>query len=289
MGFLPKNRTLLKQIFRSVSGKTGTVLIAIFISCFLFAPAYPGEIVEKVKREKSVIVGITADAPPFSYSTDEEGHLKGFDVEITEVILEGVNLTPMFLVVDPIELIPLVAEGEIQMVPGLAHKMGWERVIDFSVTYFNGGTGVVVKKSSSITKLNHLKRKKVALPSGISAEEVSTMIPDVVLLPTENISSGLKLLKERRVVGVAGNIRDILKTISEEEKPERFIIIEELLSKIPYAVGVPPTDARWREMIDFSMMKMFESGLYREIYERWFGKYSRTKYPFGYTIELWPK
>lgn len=304
MKFLPEKRAFTKPTDRSSAARAGMTSIAVFISFFLFvslfaspfaslfvsiSPAYAGEIVERVKREESVIVGITTDTPPFSYSTDDKGYPIGFDVEIAEAILDEINLKPIFVVVDPLELIPLVAEGEIQMAPGLAHRMSWERVIDFSTTYFIGGTGIVVKRSSSITKLSHLKRKKIALPPGISESEVSSMIEGVLIVPTDDVSTGFELLKGRKVVGVAGNIRDILKIVSEEEKPERFIIVEERLSKIPYAVGVPPSDARWKEMVDFSMMKMFESGLYSKIYEKWFGRYSRLKYPIGFTMEIWPK
>jgi len=205
------------------------------------------------------------------------------------------NIKPRFVVVNPIELIPLIAEGEIQMAPGLSHKIGWEQAIDFSVTYFVAGTGVAVSRGSSIRKIRHLKRKKIALPSSISnkmADDMfSKMIPGVEFVSTKNVFSGFELLKERKVVGVYGNIRDLLNCISreDEEKPGSFIVIEESISKTPCAVGVPPTDARWREMIDFSMMKIFESGEYGKIYEKWFGKDSQTKYSPGFTMEIWPK
>ena len=285
------------------------LLLFFLLLVLIFTPTkslYAGEIVEKVKSDKVVIVGIVADAPPFSFLMGKDGvpinlvesiestgptNLTGFDVEIAQAIIKNLNLNikPKFVVVNPIELIPLIAEGEIHMAPGLSHKIGWEKAIDFSVTYFVAGTGVAVKKGSSIRKLKHLKRRKIALPSGISADIVLRMIPGVELVPTEDVSSGFELVKERVVVGVAGDIRDLLNYISREEKPGSFIVMEESISKTPCAIGIPPTDARWREMIDFSMMKIFESGEYGEIYEKWFGKDSRTKYSPGFTMELWPK
>ncbi len=291
------------------------LLFLLFLLLLLiFAPTkslYAGEIVEKVKRDNTVTVGIIADTQPFSYSMDKDGvpinldeaiepsNLTGFDVEITQAIIKNLNLSldlnikPKFVVVNPIELIPLIAEGEIQMAPGLPHKIGWERAIDYSVTYFMAGTGIAVKRDSSIRKLRHLKRRKIALPSGISDNMadniVLKIIPGVEIVPTEDVSSGFELLNERRVVGVAGDIRDLLSYISRDEKTGSFIVMEESISKTPCSVGIPPTDARWREMINFSMIKTFESGEYGEIYEKWFGKDSQSKYSPGFTMEIWPK
>gem|GEM_PF-2253325 len=287
--------------------KTGGVnLLVVAAFTLLLSATVPrlcaGEVVEGVVKEGVVIVGIGGEAPLFSHPTggeeidkDKPAGLTGFDVEIVGAVLEqiaeleNINITPRFIMVDPVELIPLVAEGEIQMAPGLAHKIGWERAIDFSVTYFNGGTGIVVKRSSSIKKLRHLRGKKIALPPGVTADKISMAVSGAELVPVEDLSSGFKLLKGGKVVGVAGDVRVLLGIISLQEKPEKFTLLDELVSKVPYGIGIPPEDPRWREMIDFSMMKIFESGLYREIYERWFGRDSRTRYPIGFTMEIWPK
>ncbi|MBN1574698.1 MAG: transporter substrate-binding domain-containing protein [Deltaproteobacteria bacterium] len=289
------------------TGRLKLIWVAVSLLLFLSAPAprlYAGETVDRIMKDGVVVVGIGGEVPPFSYSTGEEGDeaelisLTGFDVEIVGAILEGIaaieeigniDITPRFVTVDPVELIPLVAEGEIQMAPGLAHKMGWERAIDFSVTYFKGGTGIAVKKSSSIRRLGHLKGKKIALPQGIKDDKIDTALSGVNLVPVEDLSSGFELLKGGKVVGVAGDVRELLRIISLEEKPERFILVDELVSMVPYCVGIPPEDPRWREMINFSMMKIFESGLYRKMYEKWFRRDSRTKYPIGFTMEIWPK
>lgn len=266
------------------------IIFSIFIS-FYPSQASGGEVSSSVLERSEVTIGVSYCCLPFSYVEGEGDDIAfwGFDVDIARAVAKKIGVEPRFEPIDSRELIPLVAEGYIQMAPGLVHRIGWEMVIDFSATYFTVGKRILVLDGSGQGRLKDLRRKKIAITTEKTGEEVLSVIPDAKLVFVEDLAHGISLLEDRKISGVTGDLEVLLEFLFFDENPKRFRLITESITEAPRAIGVPPGDSRWRELIDFSLIDLYVSGEYMEIFDVWFGKDSPTRLQFDFEMELWPR
>ncbi len=262
--------------------------LLLIVSCPL--PLTAGEIADAVRDSGVMTVGVRGDYLPFSKATGQGDDLtfSGFDVDIARAAAERLGVTAKFVVVDPDVIVPTVAEGIVQEVPCLNHRMSWERVIDFSVTYLVGGTMALVPASSGMYRLSSLTGKAIAVVTGTDLTDLDKKISDAVIVPVDTPEAGLELLADRKVKALVGDFKDLVSLQTKSEKPGSLRIIKEPIVTIPIAVGLPPDDGIWRGMVDRALMDLWVSGKYAEIYETWFGKGAVVRIPLNFTMEVWP-
>ena len=263
---------------------------AIFLACF---PPYLGaaETADTVRESGVMIVGVRAGYLPFSEAIGQGDEIaySGFDVDLARAVAGLIGVQTRFVVVEPNVTVPMAAEGIIQMAPGLNHRMSWERVIDFSVTYLYGGTMAMVPASSGIYSLSSLRGKPIAVVAGTDTAGVQKKVPGTTIIETDSPQAGLALLTNREVVALVGDFKDLVNLVAESEKPWALRIIKEPIVPTPIAMGLPPEDGTWREIVDRALMDLWVSGRYAEIYETWFGKGAAVRLPLDFTMEVWPK
>jgi polar amino acid transport system substrate-binding protein len=262
--------------------------LVLIVSCPLALAA--GEIADAVRESGVMTVAVRGDYLPFSKATGQGDELtfSGFDVDIMRAVAERIGVAVEFVVVEPNVVVPLVAEGIVQAAPGLNHRMSWERVIDFSVTYLVGGTMALVPASSGIYRLSSLAGRPVAIVAGTDVTELAKKIPDADIIPVDTPQAGLELLANRQVRALVGDFKDLVSLQTESEKPHSLRIITEPIAPIPVAVGLFPDDGTWRERVDRALMDLWVSGGYVEIYETWFGREAPVRIPLDFTMEVWP-
>ncbi|MBN2225071.1 MAG: transporter substrate-binding domain-containing protein [Deltaproteobacteria bacterium] len=277
------------------NGIRATVYAAALAALIVLAwcPAYlaAAETSDAVRESGIMTVGIRADYLPFSEVTGQGDNItySGFDVDTIRAVAAFIGVQTHFVVVEPGVVVTLVAESVIQVAPGLNHRMGWERVIDYSVTYLAGGTKAMVLASSGIFSLSSLSRKRIAVVAGTDITGIETKIRDGVTIEVETPEAGLLLLTDREVTALVGDFKDLVNLVAESEKPATLRIIKEPIVPIPIALGLPPDDGAWRELMDRALMDLWVSGRYAEIYETWFGSEAKVRLPLDFTMEVWPK
>lgn len=266
-------------------------LAALLLSVCLPAVVTAGEMADVVRESRVMIVGVRSGYLPFSDATvsGEEITYSGFDVDLARAVAEVIGVETRFVVVEPAVIIPMAAEGIIQVAPGLNHRSSWERVIDFSVTYMPGGTRALVLASSGIYSLSSLRGKRIAVVTGTDQAELGKKIAATTTVMADTPEAGLDLLVNREVVALVGDFKDIVNLVTVSERPASFRIVREPVVPAPIALGLPPEDGAWRELVDRALMDIWVSGRYAEIYETWFGSRARVQIPLGFTMEVWPK
>jgi ABC-type amino acid transport substrate-binding protein len=266
-------------------------LAALLVLACVPAGLAAAETAATVKDSGFMIVGIRADYLPFSEVTGQGDNIdySGFDVDLARAIADEIGVTPRFVVVEPAVVVPLVAESVIQAAPGLNHRMSWERVIDYSVTYMAGGTKAMVLTSSGITRLAHLAGKRVAVVAGTDTTGMEEKIAGIITVGVDTPEEGFDLLTGREVTALIGDFKDLVNLAATSEKPAALRIVAEPIVPAPIAVGLPPDDGDWRETVDRALMDLWVSGRYAEIYETWFGSDAAVRLPLDFTMEIWPE
>ncbi len=119
------------------------VTIALFGSAILLSGC------TEEKEENKIIVGTSADFPPFEYT--DNGKIVGFDIELITAILENLNYTVEVQDIGFDSLIPSLQTDKIDVIAaGMTITDAREDVIDFSDPYYQADQSVLIKKGSGV-------------------------------------------------------------------------------------------------------------------------------------------
>ena len=126
------------------------------------SPSY----VEQIKKRGKLIVGTSADWPPFEYI--HEGEYAGIDMVIAQRIAQelGVELEIKDMKFDA--LIEALSNGMVDIIiADITPISEREKVIDFSIPYyFSKGYAVLTLKEANIDSVESLYGKKIGVQSG---------------------------------------------------------------------------------------------------------------------------
>jgi polar amino acid transport system substrate-binding protein len=99
---------------------------------------------------QKIIVGTSADFPPFEY-TDANGTIIGFDIEMVTTILENLNYTVEVKDIAFDSLIPSLQAGTIDViVAGMTITDERDEQIDFSISYYEADQSFIIKTDSGV-------------------------------------------------------------------------------------------------------------------------------------------
>ena len=111
------------------------------------------------KEEKVLVVGTSADFPPFEYKDPETGEIVGFDIELIKLIAQKIGYDRVEIKdMDFDSLIPALQAGQIDVaIAGMTITEKRKQQVDFSIPYWSADQAVVVRKGSRITVLGRKK------------------------------------------------------------------------------------------------------------------------------------
>jgi polar amino acid transport system substrate-binding protein len=144
------------------------LLIGWFIPSPLVTPE-PPSLLSKIKARGSLIVGTSADYPPFENYNITLDLIEGFDVDVTEMIGGALNVTVEWSDIPFNSLIGACLSGEIDMIAAaMTYDEERAKSLAPSSTYITVSQAVVVKLSSpiTITHLENITAYKVGVQSG---------------------------------------------------------------------------------------------------------------------------
>lgn len=125
-------------------------ILVMLVVLSMLAPAISLSGCVEEENGNKIIVGTSADFPPFEY-TDETGKIIGFDIELVTAILENLNYTVEVKDIGFDSLIPSLQADKIDIIAaGMTITEAREEIIDFSDPYYQADQSVLIKKGSGV-------------------------------------------------------------------------------------------------------------------------------------------
>lgn len=152
---------------------TGTLLGYLLLSTSgLFTAAEIPSAVERIKSRGKLILGTSADWPPFEY-VDKNGQYAGIDIEIAKRIAAKLGVQLEVKDMKFAALIEALKKGDVDIViADMTPTAEREKEIDFSLPYYySKGYAVVTLKTSTIASEADLQGKRVGVQLGTIQEE----------------------------------------------------------------------------------------------------------------------
>ena len=98
------------------------------------------DVFTRVRARGTLRVGFAANNLPFSYF-NADGQLVGFDVEMASRLAREMGLKPEFVPIDWDSLPEMLAEGIVDVMPGMWYRPNWFGRVELSAPYLEGTIG----------------------------------------------------------------------------------------------------------------------------------------------------
>lgn len=251
---------------------------------------------DAVAESGKVIIGIGQEAAPFGYM--ENNQLVGFDVEIARAVAKklesyvGKDLQVVFRAVTDETRISWVQSGEIHM--SLCHTnitRKRDANIDFSAPYGWDGKGVLYLASQGKLDLSDFAGKTIGIKRSSSSEgEILAYFEaqgwtEPILKQFDNHTAGINALVAGQIDGFTDDNSIIVNTAMKaghKVGPDGVLFVTDTpYSPAYFGIGVPENDSDWRDVLNYCLHDLWESGEFHAIHEKWFGPDSMCPTPLG--------
>lgn len=260
--------------------------------CVLLAgsmAAWAETVVEKVARTGVLTAGTRRDAVPFAYVNDED-EWTGYSIDLLVLIKDQLEqelnqeINLELVEVSLPDRIPQVRSGELDILCDIS-SFSWERdrVVDFTIPYFQTGTRILVQADSSIdgSEDSLAERRIGVVPNTISDQVVAVIQPTAELVQIESKEQVLEGLENGDLDGFAFDGLLLEAARRARDDADQYKVVPPL-DQLPYgrqnyACMVPENNSTFLNyanlaIAQFMMGVLIEDDRYTEILNRWFGE-----------------
>ena len=239
-----------------------------------------------IQSRGRLAVALVSDRAPFSYA-DATGAAAGYEVNLVRLMAErwlgdgaAVDFTPTTVEAGK----EMVRAGQADLlVGGLAHTRAAELELDFSLTTYVAGEGLLVQAGTLITDVTSLRGQQVAAVEGSGSREALLAAAraagvSLTVLPRPTLEEAVALLGEGRVIAVAGDRADLL---GLAYATPGLGVLSLRLTQVPLALALPPGDSAFRDLVNLTLQAMKADGQRDLLYATWFDDVPPV-------LEVWP-
>lgn len=239
-----------------------------------------------IQSRGRLAVAMVNDRAPFAY-LNEEGSPIGYDVSLVRAMAERWlnDATAMDVMSVPADTgMQLLHTGQVDLlIGGVAHNRAVEMSIDLSLTTYIAGEGLMIQAGSPITDIASLQGQQVAVIEGSQSREVLLTAAQnagvsLTVLPQPNLDAALARLQEGQVAAIAADRATLL---GPAYATPGLGVLSLRLTQIPLALGLPPGDSAFRDLINLTLQTMKSDGQLDPIYSAWFDDAPPA-------LEIWP-
>ncbi len=178
-----------------------TALLACIILCYaLLNIMKPSQTTQT--NENALIVGTSADYPPYEKIDLATGKIVGFDIDLIEAIAARLGKTVTYVDMPFNALIMNLAAGKIDLIAaGLCITQEREKAVLFSDVYLENDPIVIIykKNQTNINSLQDLYGKTVAVNTGYTADTYLSKFSQIALVRLESSSDSILAVQTNTV------------------------------------------------------------------------------------------
>lgn len=239
-----------------------------------------------IQARGRLVVALVPDRPAFAH-VDAAGVPRGYEVSLVQQM--AARWLGDATAVDFITVTLGIGKGTLHtgeadiLIGGLAHTRAAEMELDFSQTTYVAGEGLLVQAGTTITDVTSLDGLQVAAVEGSGSQQVLLAAArganvSLTVLPQPTLEAAITLLEEGHVAAVSGDRADLL---GPAYARPGLGVLALRLTQVPLALGLPPGDSTFRDLINLTLQTMKTEGQLDSIYAAWFDEAPAP-------LEVWP-
>jgi ABC-type amino acid transport substrate-binding protein len=239
-----------------------------------------------IQARGRVVVALASDRAPFAY-LDADNAPTGYEVSLVRQMAAywlGDD-TAVDFISAPVETgKEMLRTGQADLlVGGLPHTRAAELEVDFGLTIYVAGEGLLIQAGTPITNLASLNGQQVAVIEKSGSREILLAAAQdagisLTALPQPTLEAAIAALEEGRVAAIAGERADLL---GPAYATPGVGMLPLRLTEVPLALGLPPGDSAFRDLVNLTLQTMKAEGQFDALYTTWFDDPSPA-------LETWP-
>ncbi|MGI8424829.1 MAG: glutamate ABC transporter substrate-binding protein [Chloroflexota bacterium] len=248
------------------------------------ATAYPAAShMAKIVQRGKLIAGVKQDQPLFGLLNPRSNQIEGFDVDVVKEIVKslfgiGASSDPFpsrleLRGVTSAQRIPLLQENAVDIIAATMTITDARKLeIDFSDVYYLAGQSLLVKKESTLTKIQDMDKadQTVCSAQGSTSEQnITKFAPNAQKLLFAGYAECVTALQQSRVQAVSTD--DIILAGFLDQDPSLKMVGGQFTTE-PYGLGIAKTSTGFQEFVNAELRKMKQDGRWKAIYTKWLGK-----------------
>jgi len=229
--------------------------------------------ISAIRSRHRLVVAMPPDRSPFAY-VDATGAPVGYEVNLVQRMAgrwlgDGTAVDFITTTVEVGKEMLRTGQADL-LLGGLSHTRAAELELDFSLTTYWAGEGLMVWAGTPVTDLLNLDRQPVAVVEG-SLEVLQAAAQDagvqLTVMPQPTLESALALLEGGYAVAVVGDRADML---GVAYGTPGLGVLPLRLIHTPLALGLPPGDSAFRDLVNLTLQAMKVEGEFDALYAVWF-------------------
>ena len=256
----------MKKIIKSA------VLVALALTFALTFTACGNSNVSGTKADP-LIAAMEPTFPPFD-TTDKNGDLDGFDVDLLNAIAKDQDLVIKWKNMEFDGLIPALDSGNADIVAsGVTITKARAKKVDFSDSYYDSGLALAVAKDNSkINSLDDLTTDMiVGAQIGTSGAKKAEELKKEGKIKDVKTYNGLDVTFNDLANGTVDAVINDLPVTKNyiEKQPDKIKIVGDTINAESYGIAVKKGNDKLLEKINDGLKNMKDNGTYDKLYKKW--------------------
>ncbi|MEE8389742.1 MAG: transporter substrate-binding domain-containing protein [Anaerolineae bacterium] len=240
--------------------------------------------ISAIQARGRLAVAMPADRSPFAY-IDTTSTPVGYEVNLVQRLASRWlgDGTAVDFITTTVEMgKEMLRSGQVDiLIGGLAHTRAAELEMDLSLTTYVAGEGLLVWAGTPVTDLLDLNGQPVAVVE--ESQEVLQAAADaagvrLTIMLRPSVESAISLLEGGYAVAVVGDRADLL---GPAYATPGMGVLPLRLDHLPLALGLPPGDSAFRDLVNLTLLAMKAEGELDALYYTWFDDHPPA-------MEAWP-
>jgi ABC-type amino acid transport substrate-binding protein len=254
-----------------------------------FRPVSDQPTLEKIDKSGVLIIGTRTGSPSFVY-VNKNNEWVGFSIELVEkavlpalakklnkqIRLEKKESAPQ-------TRIPLLTSNAVDLIAEtMTDTQSRRDQVDFSLTFFVTGAQFLVKKGTPIKNIQSVAGKRIAAQQGsTNAKIIRERVPTAKLLEFPDQPAAFQALAQGQVQAYTNDGVQLAGLRAKAPRPDEWNVVGEFFSYEPYGMALRKNDSDFRQVVNIGLMDAISSGLYFQLYDKWFGSKGEVPYPLS--------
>lgn len=231
---------------------------------------------DSIKFKDEIVIGVKDDSKPFGYV--ENGKLKGFDIEISDVVAKRIlnseeSSKIRFKVLSPEEKIFALNSKDVDMVIAvMSITPSRLEIIDFSQPYYVAGLSILANKKARINGVSDLNDKNVAVILGTTGEQtLRHLAPSAKIRGAKTYPESFELLKKGEVDAVFADDSLLYGFVMDNKN---YKILPKRYSEEYYAIAIRKGDKRLQNTLNTIIDELHQSGELARMRQKWLRQFN---------------
>lgn len=248
-------------------------------------------VMERIARTGVIRMAGYDQAIPYAYY-NENNQLVGYSIDLAALIEQDVSRylgKPVKVEFQPIsqlsELIPKVANQEVDLACNMQFTWERENFVDFSLPYSLSGIRLLAKKGSLKGDPSSLTGKRVVVfPNSLGETVIKSIQPQATLVRVSSVDEAIEALVSGKADAIAGDTVVLAGGIQKSNPSNYELVPAEPFARYGVACMMPEDNSTFRNVVNQSIAKMLQGYIdndpkYTAMVNKWIGDQGIVELP----------